>query len=85
MRKWLVLILLFGFILFPSPAGAEAGVKLDSLNIELLSEYDQPSMLVIHEFVVSRETPLPASGNFTFSQRREFARCCSEKRGWKAI
>ena len=60
MRKWLVLILLFGLILFPSPAGAEAGVKLDSLNIELLAEYDQPSMLVIHEFVVSRETPLPA-------------------------
>src|SRR5690349_12048825 len=60
MRKWLVFILFFGLILFPSTASAEAGVKLDSLNIELLSEYDQPSMLVIHEFVVSRETPLPA-------------------------
>lgn len=60
MRKWLVLILLSAFIIFPSPVGAEAEVKLDSLNIELLAEYDQPSMLVIHEFVVSPETPLPA-------------------------
>jgi hypothetical protein len=66
MRKWLVLILLFAFMIFPSPAVAETGVKFDSLNIELFSEYDQPSMLVIHEFVVSQETPLPASVTLRF-------------------
>src|SRR5690349_4007686 len=66
MRKWLIFIMLFGFIIFPSTAGAEAGVKLDSLNIELWAEYDRPSMLVINEFVVSQETSLPASITLRF-------------------
>src|SRR6185295_14062720 len=66
MRKWLVFVLLFGLIIFPSTAGAEGGTKLDSLNIELWSEYDQPSMLVINQFVVSQDTPLPASVTLRF-------------------
>ncbi len=66
MRKWLVFVLLFGLIMFPSPAGAEGGIKLDSLNIELWSEYDQPTMLVINQFVVSQDTPLPASVTLRF-------------------
>jgi hypothetical protein len=66
MRKWLVFVLLFGLIMFPSPAGAEGGVKLASLNVELWSEYDQPSMLVIDQFVVSQDIPLPASVTLRF-------------------
>ena len=61
MRKWLVFALLLGLVIFPSPAGAQGGTKLDSINIELWSEYDQPSMLVINQFVVSQDTPLPAT------------------------
>jgi hypothetical protein len=52
--------------MFPSSVGAEGGTKLDSLNIELWSEYDQPTMLVINEFVVSQETPLPTSVTLRF-------------------
>jgi len=66
MRKWLVFVLLFGLIMFPSAAGAEGATKLDSLNIELWSEYDQPSMLVINQFVVSQDTTLPASVTLRF-------------------
>jgi hypothetical protein len=60
MRKWLVLTLLLGLLLSPSTVAAQSGIKLASMNIELWSEYDQPSMLVIKQFVVSQDTPLPA-------------------------
>jgi len=66
MRKWLVFVLLFGLMVFPSPGGAAGAPKLDSLNVELWSEYDQPSMLVINQFVVSQDTPLPASVTLRF-------------------
>ena len=66
MRKWLVFILLSGLMIFPSPVGSAAAPKLDSLNIELWSEFDQPSMLVINQFVVSQDTPLPTSVTLRF-------------------
>ena len=66
MRKWLILALLFGFILSPSHAGAQGGVKLDLMSIELWPEYDRPSMLVIKQFVVSQETSLPATVTLRF-------------------
>lgn len=59
MRKWLSVTLLLLVLMLPTPAGAESGVKLKSINIELWSEYDQPSMLVIHEFVVDESVTLP--------------------------
>jgi len=59
MRKWLVSALLFALLICPSTASAQGGIKLDSINIELWSEYDQPSMLVIYQFIVSEDTPLP--------------------------
>jgi hypothetical protein len=57
MRKWLLFILLMGVIVFPSAVGAQGGIKMKSIHIELWSEYDQPSMLVIHEFTVDESTP----------------------------
>lgn len=66
MRKWLVLILLLGILVFPTQAGAQGGVNLKSVNVELWSEYDQPSMLVIHEFTVDESTPLPAKVTVRF-------------------
>ncbi len=59
MRKWLLFILLLGLLAFPSTADAQGGMKLKSINIELWAEYDQPSMLVIHEFTVDESTSLP--------------------------
>ena len=66
MHKWLVFGLLFGLMVFPSTVGAQGGTKLDALNIELWSEYDKPSMLVINQFVVSQDTSLPASVTLRF-------------------
>jgi hypothetical protein len=67
MRKWLSVVLLFAFLMFPASAGAQGGgVKLKSINIELWSEYDQPSMLVIHEFTVDESVTLPVDVTVRF-------------------
>jgi hypothetical protein len=66
MRKWFAYTLLLGLLILPSTAGAQGGTKLDSMNIKLWSEFDQPSMLVINEFVVSQDTPLPATVTLRF-------------------
>lgn len=66
MRKWLVVPLLLGLLIFPSLVDAQGTVKLDLMNIELWSEYDKPSMLVINQFIVSKETQLPASVTLRF-------------------
>lgn len=60
MPRWLVRTLLIVLVLLPSPASAQGETKLEAISIELLSEYDRPSMLVIYQFLVSQETPLPA-------------------------
>ncbi len=68
MRKWLGFILLLGLLMFPSKAGAQNEIKFDSLNVELWSEFDQPSMLVINEFVLSKDIPVPATVTMRFPE-----------------
>lgn len=60
MPKWLAAFLFLVFLLAASSASAQGETKLEAINLELQSEYDQPSMHVVYEFIVSRETPLPA-------------------------
>lgn len=60
MRKWFVLLLILMFV-FPSSARAQNAVTLDSLNVRLWAEYDQPSMLVIYDFEPTADTTLPVS------------------------
>lgn len=69
MRKWFVFVLLLGCLIFPSPAGAQGGIKLKSMNIQLWAEYDQPSMLVIHQFTVDPSTSLPARVTLRFPKQ----------------
>ena len=66
MRKWFIFVLLLVVLAFPVSAGAQGGINLKSVNVELWSEYDQPSMLVIHEFTVDESTPLPAKVTIRF-------------------
>jgi hypothetical protein len=61
MRRWLVVVLFLLAWTLPSTAHAKSNIQLEQVNVELWAEYDQPSMLVIYEFVVSQETPLPAT------------------------
>ena len=81
MHKWLVFGLLLGLMVFPSMAGAQGGTKLDSLNIELWSEYDRPTMLVINQFVVSQDTSLPASVTLRFPKDGNLVAVAVEKNG----
>lgn len=81
MSKWLVLTVLLGLILFPASAGAQGDTKLEEINIELWSEYDQPSMLVIYEFVVSQETPLPAEVTLRFPNEGNLVAVAVEENG----
>lgn len=69
MRKWLGVVLLLAFLIMPTPAGAQAGVKLESINIVLWSEFDQPSMLVIHEFIVDETVALPVDVTVRFPEQ----------------
>jgi hypothetical protein len=64
MRKWFVL---FGalLLLIPSSARAQGNITLESLRISLWSEHDQPSMLVIYDFKLSRDAQLPATVNIS--------------------
>jgi hypothetical protein len=66
MRKWLAFVLLLGCLAIPSPADAQGGIKLKSINIQLWAEFDQPSMLVIHQFTLDENTPLPAKVTLRF-------------------
>lgn len=81
MQKWLVFTLLLTLIIFPSSAGAQGGTKLDSMHIELWSEFDQPSMLVINEFVVSQDTPLPAAITMRFPKDTNLVAVAVESNG----
>jgi len=79
MRKWLGFILLLGLLLFPSTVDAQDEAKLESVNIELWSEYDQPSMLIINEFVVSQNTTLPAKVTVRFPKEGNLMAVAVEK------
>ena len=58
-RHFIILTLLV--LLIASPAYAQNTVSLKSLNVQLWSEYDQPSMLVIYSFEISDDIQIPTS------------------------
>jgi len=66
MRNWRLILLSVLCLSLSTRVNAQGGVKLDSISIALWAEYDQPSMLVINEFVVSQDTPLPAKITMRF-------------------
>ncbi len=81
MSKWFVITLLLGLMLSPSRAGAQGITKLDSMNVELWSEYDRPTMLVIDQFVVSQDTPLPATVTLRFPKNANLVAVAAESNG----
>lgn len=81
MPKWLVFTLLLAWIILPSSAGAQGETKLEAINVELWSEYDQPSMLVIYQFVVSQETSLPAEVKLRFPRDGNLVAVAVESNG----
>ncbi len=81
MRKWLVVALLLGLMLLPSTARAQGVTKLDAMNIQLLSEYDRPTMLVINQFVVSQDTSLPATVTLRFPKNANLVAVAVQNNG----
>lgn len=64
MRKLFLTFLLGILFLFPSHTFAQSNVTLQSVNVQLWPEYDQPSMLVIVDFKVAPMTSLPIDLTF---------------------
>jgi hypothetical protein len=58
MRKGLLLVLA-ALLVLPATVRAQDSINLETLNVRLLSEYDEPSMLVIVDFAVPSDTVLP--------------------------
>jgi hypothetical protein len=63
-RLVLTFLLLWGFTLFPTPVSAQSIPTLSVVNVQLWPEYDQPSMLVIVDFLVVPNTSLPVELTF---------------------
>jgi hypothetical protein len=58
MRKWIILLLILVW-LAPAQVQAKASPTLESLEVDLWPEYDQPSMLVIYRITLDAKTTLP--------------------------
>lgn len=66
MRNWRLLFLFLLCFLIPTRAAAQGNVQFESMDVALWAEYDQPSMLVIQEFVVSKSASLPVKATVRF-------------------
>jgi hypothetical protein len=60
MRSWISWIMLIVLLAIPATASAQSPIVLGSVSIQLLPEFDQPSMLVIYDFILNESTTLPA-------------------------
>lgn len=60
MVKTLLPLLLLITLLIPSAANSQSVPRLSSLEVDIWSEYDQPSVLVIYHITLLSETALPA-------------------------
>lgn len=63
-HRWLFLPLLLTLLLVPFYVHAQNGIKIDTLNVQLWPEFDQPSMLVIYDFNLTKDASLPVNIDF---------------------
>jgi hypothetical protein len=66
MKRIVLSLVLLVILVLPSGARAQGGLQLEFLSVELWSEYDQPSMLVINEFALAPGTTLPVDVKWRF-------------------
>ena len=59
LQKWLLLPLLFALLAIPVSTNAQGQITFDTVNVQLWPEFDQPAMLVIFDFTLAEDTPLP--------------------------
>lgn len=80
-KRTAIFLALLMVLILPGGAQAQGGVKLDFLSVELWSEFDQPSMLVINEFVISPEIPLPVTIKWRFPKQGNLVAVAYESEG----
>ena len=68
MRKLLMALIVGLALAFPLQAAAQDEIQIASLDVKLWPEYDQPSMLVIYDFQVRQDAPLPLRMNIRLPQ-----------------
>ncbi len=64
MRKLSLIFLMGMMLVFPSIVSAQNNATIDKMTVQLWSEYDQPSMLVITDFQMMAATALPVDLTF---------------------
>jgi zinc-ribbon domain len=64
MRRIFTLLLLLGVVLTFQPAHAQGTPTLNSANVWIWPEYDQPGVLIIQRMLISGNTSLPATMTF---------------------
>ncbi|MCC6146950.1 MAG: zinc ribbon domain-containing protein [Anaerolineaceae bacterium] len=64
MNKMILIFMLGFFLFFPTAAQAQQPVEMDSVQVSLWPEYDQPNVLVMYDLKFSSTLSLPA--NFQF-------------------
>ena len=80
MRKWIILFLAL-FLLTPLSVRAQGTVTLDSLKVQLWSEHDQPSMLVIYDFHISPDTLVPTRVDIKIPKEGNITAAAFEENG----
>ena len=64
MKKWYLALIIFLSMVFSGHASAQEGPTIDSLEVDLWPEYDNPEMLVIYRMELSAEVSPPVELNF---------------------
>lgn len=71
MRKWIAILAILVTFWVSSPAQAQSGVTLSSVNVQVWPEYDQPAVLVIYHISLSPDITLPAVLNLRVPAQAE--------------
>lgn len=61
MHKWVLPLLLILSLFFPLSGRAQDPITIDSLQVQIWPEYDQPSALIIYDMTLSANTTYPAA------------------------
>jgi len=59
MRKWFFILALVALLVFPSFASAQGQIAIESMEVKLWPEFDEPNMLAIYSIVLTEDTALP--------------------------
>lgn len=60
MRRWLIILAVLFSLILPHPVQAQEAVVIQTLEVDVWPEYDQPNVLVIYRITLSAQTKLPA-------------------------